>query len=389
MQLVEEKVLNLDDPLTKFYSDCPWDQAGAIRVRHLLNHTCGLGEYRDSDEYRLQSERYTSIDEVLPLVFETEPAFPAGSRFRYSNAGVLLLKGILERVTGKRLGDLLEVRIWKPLGMNLTTMFIGGDLLDHRATAYQLAGDGDAYVRVLGEPSAYPGGGIYTTVLDLLKFDQALYGDSLLEQETRKMMFTAEEVSPNYAYGWEVGVRGGTKVVSHGGGSGGFGSEFRRYPEKGYTLIVLSNYGPAAYALADKIENALFDQPYELATEADVRFKKGLHLQNAGSFQSALALFEANITEERAHMPSLYQAARTRLLGDFDQETAVNLLDRYIALAEESSQPSAAAAWWRKGVAYEQLGEVQKAVDCYQKSLELDAGFELALDALERTRPSN
>lgn len=389
MQLYEKGALDLDDPLTKFYPDCPWRDAGAIKIRHLLNHTCGLGDYRESDEYRLNSERYTSIDEVLPLVYATKPAFPAGERFRYSNAGVLLLKGILERTTQKKLQNLLEEGIWRPLGMDRTTMFVAGDVLDHRATAFRLGGDGTEYVRVLGEPSPYAGGGIYTTVLDLLKFDRALYGDRLLSKETRQLMFTPAEASPDYAYGWEIAERGGTKVISHAGGSGGFGSEFRRYPEKGYTVVVLSNYGVAASDLADKIENLLYGVPFELATEADLYFKRGMYLQNQEMWLRALEYFERNITDKKAHLPSLYQSARTRLLGEFDQQTAIGLLDRYIALANESSGPSAAAAWWRKGVAYEQLGEMDRAIACYEMSLQLDKGFEFAAEALERLRPSD
>ena len=74
-------------------------------------------------------------------------------------------------------------------------------------------------------------------------------------------------------------------------------------------------------------------------------------------------------------MPSLYQAARTRILGEFDQETAINLLDQYISLADESTRPSIAAAWWRKGVVYEQLGETEKAITRHEKCLELDEGW--------------
>jgi CubicO group peptidase (beta-lactamase class C family) len=389
MQLIESDVLDLDDPLKKFYPDCPWTGADRIKIRHLLNHTCGLGDYRDSEEYRMNSERYEDIGEVLPLVYATEPAFAAGTRFRYSNAGVLLLKGILEKVTGKRMRQLLEERIWRLLGMEQTTLFVGGDLLDHRASAYRLGGDGNSYLRVLGEPSAYSGGGIYTTVLDLLKFDQALYGDSLLERETVQLMFTTEEVSPNYAFGWEIADRGGTRVISHGGGSGGFGAELRRYPEKGYTLVVLSNYGAAAYTVADKIENMLLGLPYELASVADLRFKRGMYLQSRESWARAIALFESNITDESPHLPSLYQSARTRLLGEFDQKNAIALLDRYIALADETARPSVAAAWWRKGVAYEQMGKIDEAIACHEKSLELDKGFEFAAEALEKLGTSD
>ena len=92
MQFYQEGLVDLDDPLSKYYPDCPWSTADQILIRYLLNHTSGLGDYRDSDEYQMHAERYSGIDDVLPLVWKYEPAFTPGERPRYSNAGVLLLK---------------------------------------------------------------------------------------------------------------------------------------------------------------------------------------------------------------------------------------------------------------------------------------------------------
>ncbi|HUU46212.1 MAG TPA: serine hydrolase [Acidobacteriota bacterium] len=386
MQLYQEGKIDLDDPLTKYYPDCPYPTADQIRIRHLLNHTSGLGDYRDSDEYQLNSERYTCIDDVLPLVFQYEPAFAPGERSRYSNAGVLLLKGIIERVTGVKLNQALKERILDPLGMDNTTFYVGGDVLSRRATAYRLSGDGETYVRVLGEPSAYTGGGTYTTVLDLLKFDQAFYGEELLTEANKSIMFTPVEASPNYAYGWVVMEFGGTTMIGHNGGSGGFNSEFRRYPDRGYTIVVLSNYEDAAFELANKIDLMLLGMPYALASESDMYYRRGMAAQQQEAYEPALALFEKNVASAAPHLPSLYQCARTRLLGEFDQQKAIDLLDRYIALADETTRPSIAAAWWRKGIAHEQLGQTEQAITCHEKCLQLDEGWEEAKEALARLR---
>ncbi len=390
MQLCQDGVISLDDPIKKFYPECPWQAAGEVYVGNLLNHTSGLGDYRDNAEYQANADNYTSIDEVLPLVFKLEEPtkYVPGGRVRYSNTGVLLAKGIIERVTGKKLNEVLNKRILKPLGMTNTTLFVGGQLLKNRATAYRLAGDGQSYLRVLGEPSAYAGGGIYTCVLDLLKFDQALYGEDLLSEEYRNIMFTPAEGIP-FAYGWIVTEFGGTTVVYHGGGSGGFNSEFRRYPEKGYTVIVLSNYEGAAYELANKIDCMLLGLPYAIATEHDRDFRLGMTCQEGNSYTGAIEHFEKNILTGQPHMPSLYQSARTRLLGEFEQAKAIELLDRYISLADESTRPSIAAAWWRKGVAHEQLGNTEQAIACHEKCLELDETFEDAREALDRLKSKN
>jgi CubicO group peptidase (beta-lactamase class C family) len=384
MQLFQEGRIDLDDPLTKYFPDCPYKTADQIRIRHLLNHTSGLGEYRDTEEYRAKSESFTCIDDVLPLVYLKEPTMPPGEGFRYSNAGVLFLKAIIEKVEGVKLKEVLERRIFLPLGMENTALFYSGQLLPHRATAYMLADDGETYLRILSEPSAYAGGGIYTTTLDLLKFDQALYTEKLLNAKNKKIMFTPVEASPRYAYGWIVVPFGGTTVVYHSGASGGFNSEFRRYPEIGYTIVVLSNYADAAFELANKIDCMLLGMPYAIATEADLFYRRGMQFQRHDNYRKAVELFEKNIKKNSEHLPSLYQSARSRIMGEFDQEKAIELLDMYIELADETTQPSIAAAWWRKGVANEQLGMLKKAVQCHKKSLELDPDFEYAVEALKR-----
>ncbi len=387
MQLFAEGKLDLDDPITRYYPDCPWEVAGDIRIRNLLNHTSGLEDYRESDEYQMNADSYGSIEDVLPLIYAAGPTKDVNVEFQYSNAGVLLLKGIIEQVAGMNLKQAMHQRIFDPLGMDNTTFMKGGEMLPHRASAYRLSDDATSYLRELHEPSAYSGGGIYTTVLDLLKFDQALYADDLLTGEYRNTMFTPVAPVPFYACGWIVVPFGGTTVVYHNGGSGGFSSEFRRYPEKGYTIIVLSNYPEAASELANKIDCMLFGEPFTVATAAGRDHTRGMQAQGNEFYETAVEFFERNVTGDDPHMPSLYQAARTRIMGEFDQQTALEFLDRYIALADESTEPSIAAAWWRKGVVYEQLGDTDKAVTCHERSLELDDEFENAREALTRLRP--
>jgi tetratricopeptide (TPR) repeat protein len=177
---------------------------------------------------------------------------------------------------------------------------------------------------------------------------------------------------------------GGTTVIYHGGGSGGFNSEFRRYPEKGYTVNVLSNYEGAASELANKIDCMLLDLPYEVASESDLYYRRGMSYQEHENYSKAIDFFQKNIKKAEPHLPSLYQSARSRIMGEFNQEKAIEELDLYIKLADESTRPSIAAAWWRKGVAWEQTGKINKATECYKKSVELEPGFEQAVEALAR-----
>jgi CubicO group peptidase (beta-lactamase class C family) len=385
MQLVQSGDIELTDPLNKYFPDCPYPTADRIQIQHLLNHSSGLADYRDSDEYRMHSESYKNFDEVMPLVYKLEPAFDPGEGMEYSNAGVLYLKVIIERVTGKSLQENLTTRIFSPLGMDNTALFVGGDLLDNRATGHERAPDGEGYVRATGEPAAYTGGGIYTTGSDLLLFDQALYGEKLLDARHKEIMFTPVGPQPVVAFGWFVIPWGGTTVVMHGGGRGGFSTEFRRYPEKGYTIVVNSNYGgDTAFEITNTIEALMLGRPYQVTTESVIWYRKGMALQGAENYRGALEWFGKNLDEPDPYLPSLYQAARTRILGEFEQARAIELLDRYIELADANTDPSIAAAWWRKGVAYEQMAKTGDAIASYRKSLELDPTFQQSKEALER-----
>jgi CubicO group peptidase (beta-lactamase class C family) len=385
MQLVQSGKIELTDPLNKFFPDCPYPTADRIQIQHLLNHSSGLADYRDNDEYQLHSESFKNIDEVLPFLYKLEPAFDPGESMEYSNAGVLYLKAIIERVTGKSFQENLKVRFFRPLGMDNTVTFIGGDVLENRATGHERAPDGEGYVRVTGEPAAYTGGGIYTTGRDLLLFDQALYGEKLLDAKHKEIMFTPVGPQPVVAFGWFVIPWGGTTVVMHSGGSGGFSTEFRRYPEKGYTIIVNSNYGgEAAFGITNTIEAAMLGLQYQVTTESVIWHRKGMALQGAEEYREALEWFGKNLGEPDPYLPSVYQAARTRIMGEFEQARAIELLDRFIELAEANTEPSIAAAWWRKGVAYEQLANTGEAIASYKKSLELDPEFNQSKEALER-----
>jgi CubicO group peptidase (beta-lactamase class C family) len=384
MQLIQSGQIELTDPITRFFPDCSISNASGIQIQHLLNHSSGLGDYRGTPEYEELAAVAETIDDILPLVFDLEPLFAPGEHIRYSNAGVLLEKAIIERVTGLPLPMVMTDRILKPLGLNDTAHFIGGNLLENRATAYRRAAEPGEYVRVLSEPSAYTGGGIYTTAGDLLRFAQSFDTEQLLNADHIKIMTTPVGPDKITAFGWFIESRHGTTIVGHAGGSGGFASQMRRYPSEGFDLIVLSNCESGGYELTDDIEAAILGQSYELVTERDRDYQFGLGLQQNRSYEHALMYFEKNIQGNRPHMLSLYQAAKTRILGKFEGATAVSRIDRYIELADEMTRPSLAAAYWRKGMALELEGDSERAIVAYKRCLDLDPTFVESREALAK-----
>jgi tetratricopeptide (TPR) repeat protein len=88
------------------------------------------------------------------------------------------------------------------------------------------------------------------------------------------------------------------------------------------------------------------------------------------------------------HPAALYMAARLRIEGKFEAEQAIIQLDHYLGLDPATLQLPPAAAWWRKGMAYELLGEMPKARASYEKSLALDPNFEQARSSLAKLDPA-
>jgi CubicO group peptidase (beta-lactamase class C family) len=293
---------------------------------------------------------------------------------------------VIEEVTGIKYSDCLQQQILDPLGMGGSGIVYPEQVVQNRATGYRRLADGGYRVEIFGEPPAFSDGGLYSTVLDLLAFDQALCGEGLLTEKYKQMMFTPVGPDRYSGYGWGVIPWGGTLVLMHSGGCPGFNADFRRYPEKGLTIIVLSNYYDGAFEMTNTIEAMLLDLDYSVVSEFTGDYREGLHQQRHEDYEKAVEHFAKNTDSENPHLPSLYQSARSRILGNFDLDMAIQELDRYIELASEATQPSIAAAWWRKGVAYEQLSDRDMAIECYETSLKMDPDLEEAKESLEKLR---
>ncbi len=241
LQLQEAGALSLDDSLAKYLPDFP--QGDKITLRHLLTHTSGLG----------RSER-------APL------EFPPGERCNYSNAGYRLLGRIIEKVSGLSYEEYLRRHIFQPLGMLNTGCDHPDTVLGHRASGYVVNPNGG----YLNQPyedifsTAFSAGCLYSTVEDMRLWDQALYAEQVLKQETIAEAFTPVKLNDGsevgYGFGWMIGKYRGVAEISHGGDASGFNTWIGRFPDQRFTVIVLSNLCmrppgpiPSAHELADRI----------------------------------------------------------------------------------------------------------------------------------------
>ena len=247
MMLVEEGKVSLDDPLTKYFADAPatWRD---VTVRELLSHTAGFGDYPEKFDFR----KDWTEDELLKLVESIPLAYPPGTKWEYSNLGYLTLGLLIHHVTGKFYGDFLQERIFKPLGMQTTRIISEADIVPNRAAGYRLVkGELKNQEWVAPMVNTTADGSLYFSILDLAKWDAALYTEKLLKRPSLELMWTPVKLKngqankDGYGFGWFIGEQHGHHVVHHDGAWQGFKSAIARYTDDQLTVVVLANLAEA------------------------------------------------------------------------------------------------------------------------------------------------
>lgn len=266
-QLVEKGKLSYDDPLSKFIPDFPNAEAAKkIQIKHLLSHTAGLGGYFSKRYQDMSRAKLRTLDDMMALVREDEKdiKFEPGSKWQYSNTGMMVLGKVIEVVTGKSYFDHVRENIYKPAGMINTDCYELDKINPNLAVGYEkdytdqgIRWSNNVFEHVM---RGGPHGGGYSTVEDLLRFDQALRSGKLISAESFKLLTTPkpELNSPQYGYGFFGGVDGGP--TGHSGGFIGINSNLSMYLGSGWTAIVMSNYGRGAQQVSNKMDKLIADQ---------------------------------------------------------------------------------------------------------------------------------
>jgi CubicO group peptidase (beta-lactamase class C family) len=243
MMLVEESKIKLDYPITEYLKDAPanWKQ---VTIRELLSHTAGFGDYPKGFDFR---KDLTEADE-LKIVESIPLAFTPGTKWSYSNLGYLTLGVLIHQVTGEFYGDFLQERIFGPLGMSTTRVISEADIIPNRAAGYRLVkGQLKNQEWVSPTINTTADGSLYFSILDLAKWDAALYTEKLLKRSSFEQMWTVAKLTngqPNsgqYGFGWFIRAKGGHRVLDHGGAWQGFETHISRYVDDRLTVVVLTN----------------------------------------------------------------------------------------------------------------------------------------------------
>lgn len=242
MRLVEEGRVQLSDTLGTFFPNFPYQ---GITVKMLLSHRSGLPNYA----YYLEKIKWNkklriTNQDVLQTLYDHQPPldFMSGRRFAYCNTNFALLALIIEKVAGMPYHDYLKTTIFDPLGMQDTYVYTQADSA-RAMPSYEYNGRkwGFDYLDLV-----YGDKNIYSTVRDLLKWDQALYTNKLFKQSTLDSAFTPYSFEKpgikNYGLGWRMFCYPtGRKIIYHNGWWHGNNTVFTRLIQDSATIIVLGN----------------------------------------------------------------------------------------------------------------------------------------------------
>ncbi len=253
LRMVQDNKLSLNDTMSKFFPGFPYPD---VTVKMLLNHRSGLPNYVYFIPNSKKWDQKTMVgnQEVIDFLYNEQPKklFKAGTRFTYSNTNYLLLAAIIEKVSGQSFPEYMRNTIFLPLQMNHTFVYTPADSLtaipsfNYNTTLWQ----NDNLENTYGDKN------IYSTPRDMLKWDQALYTDQLLNKAMLDSAFAPYSFEKPGTHNYGLGFRmlllpNGKKVIYHFGRWHGFNAAFARLTDEKATVIILGNkYTSSVYTAA-------------------------------------------------------------------------------------------------------------------------------------------
>jgi D-alanyl-D-alanine carboxypeptidase len=263
LALVEDGLLNLDVPISKWLEDRGWfsrlPNHDKITLRHLLNHSSGLANHVESEDFiqsfnnnwRAPNDLFLP-EKLIEFVLDLPALFDAGEGWYYSDTNYILAGLIIEKVTGRTYFDEIKRRFLIPLNMNFT------EPSDH----LELSGLASGYIsdespfnlpqKTTSEPGRlvwnpkieWTGGGLISNPGDLVIWAKALFEGRVFEGDYLGELLKPVEVSEDVYYGIAVGIHENGPLgrsYGHGGWIPGYCSSLRYYPEHGIAIAFQIN----------------------------------------------------------------------------------------------------------------------------------------------------
>lgn len=391
MQLVQEGRVRLDARISDYLSFYPKENGERISVEQLLNHTSGIRQdigFGDdpspgADVVAAINADLLSNDSLVKLIARRPLRFEPGTDYGYSSDAYAVLGAIVEHVTGRPYWQALQERVLDRAGMTETGVSLLRPLVPGRAAGYAQTFDGFENAPHIG---VTPAGGLYSTLRDLRRFDEALYGDTLVDARSKSLLFSVRRLIT--AYGWKTSQDtlpngNSRRVLRITGGLPGFQALMVRYPDARRTIILLSNartmvwrFDDFAIAIDRMLDGRPYTRPKRSAAEAIATAIR------AGSASAALEQQFGAMRADSAQF-AVSEPEFNRLGYHFlSRGVTASAID--IFRLNVLAFPQSANVYDSLGEAYLVHGDTSLAVANYRKSLELDPGNTNAVNILKR-----
>lgn len=275
----EQNRLSLDDDVRKYFPELP-DYGRPITLRQMLHQTSGFRDFLDLIVVsgRNPSDLASATDIRKLIARQKGLNNVPGDEWVYSNSNYFLLGEVIRRATGESLARFASKNIFQPLGMTHTLFYDDNRLVvPNRVAAYDPGPNGSFLVDWSTTYDIVGGGGLMSSVDDLLAWDRNFYANKLgtgtLPQELQRQGILNNGNQIDYALGLSLGEYRGLPIVEHNGALFGYHAAFLRFPQQKFSAIVLCNHAAAGpEALARKIADVYlaheFKQPNQTPTAA-------------------------------------------------------------------------------------------------------------------------
>lgn len=379
MQLVEEGKINLDEKMTAYLKKYRKDTGDKVTIHHLLTHTSGIPSYTGYPGFWSDSSRnpYT-IDELIEKFCSGDLEFEPGSRYLYNNSGYVLLAKIIEEVTGKSYENNIQERIFNKIGMKDSYLEKPELIIKNRASGYDMEGVELVNTRYFDVRNAIGAGNIVSTTYDLYLWDQALYTDKILSDESKRKIYTP--FLANYGYGWSIVKADSITIYSHGGGINGFSSFITRIEADKKLIVVLNNIGSApSLQISTNITKILYGDDYDFPKKPisahilAVIYEEGID----SAVETYIALKEEE-SESFTFNEGELNWLGYYLLGKERIDDAIKIFNLNI-----KEYPKSSNVYDSMGEAYMIKGNSEKAIEYYKKSVELNPQNNNGFDKLK------
>jgi CubicO group peptidase (beta-lactamase class C family) len=260
LMLASQALLKTTDPVCDYMDSCPVGWV-VITIEHLVSHSSGIANFNEQPGF--DPMKSATPAESVATVADIPLAFEPGASFAYSNTGYVLLGMVIERASGLDYETFLEQEIFEPLGM-------ADSGYEHGDTPGLAVGYAGAFEEAdaLDMSVPYAAGGLYSTVLDLQRWVDALDAHALVDAAAMQRFVAPLKAIPDgygnsYAYGVLVGDEAGHRLVSHDGVINGFTTYLAWYPDDGLTIALLTNRqeGPNLFTISTRVAALALESP--------------------------------------------------------------------------------------------------------------------------------